>query len=125
MAKRRETVLPEHSRCHTHGSSTHFEPGTDYGLLMVSSQSVLLLLAKCCIRAGTLLNDEGALEEALHCADDVIKIGSDIEHGKLLRIQALIMLQRWGILSIKQIVRESKIPANGENLPTDGIMWKK
>jgi hypothetical protein len=57
-------------------------------------QSVLLLLAKCCIRAGVLASDEQALDEALECLDLVIEIGTDVEIGKFLRLKTLILLQR-------------------------------
>ncbi len=61
---------------------------------MADSYSVLLLLAKCCIRAGVLTCDEQALDEALECLDLVIEIGTDVEIGKFLRLKTLILLQR-------------------------------
>jgi hypothetical protein len=62
------------------------------------SQSVLLLLAKCCVRAGVMAGDEQVLHEALECLDVVIQIGTDVEIGKFLRLKTLILLQRWKII---------------------------
>jgi hypothetical protein len=63
-----------------------------------NSQSVLLLLAKCCIRAGVSASDAQALDEALECLDLVIEIGTDIEIGKFLRLKTLVLLQRYTII---------------------------
>ncbi len=96
-ARRRSTIVPEYSRCirklDRNQDFLHFLMNLNF-LNHTCFFSVLLLLAKCCIRAGKILHDTAALEEALKCAEEVIQIGSDAEHGKLLQIQALVMLER-------------------------------